>query len=763
MSGVSAADSGRPILWDLPDRDVAIIDTATLGVTYATGLMNICMAIAVNPTSDEVTVVGTDATNEIRFEPVIKGRFTLVNIGIVDPSGPTTTSVVDLNKDHLTYTDGQIATQSNSGTASQALRDMSIGDPRGIVWNAAGSKAYVTGMGSNNVIVIDDVGDRAGLADTIEVGEGPTGVALDETRNQLYVVNKFAGSISVVSTTTELETSVVSFFDPSPTAIKVGRKHLYDTHKTSALGQIACASCHVNARNDRLGWDLGDPSGSMRTFGGMTADNCLTGVDTGCEDWHPMKGPMTTQTLQDIIGQEPLHWRGDRFGLEEFNGAFEGLQGDDVQLTAPEMQEYEDFLATIHFPPNPFRNFDNTLPTNLPLPGHFATGRPQAGFLAAGTPLPNGDATAGLEIYRPASGSNPNGRTLDGGTACVTCHTLPTGMGTDTITTGGGLVDIPVGSNGEHHNSLNSGDGSTNVTMKIPQTRAIYDKVGFDTTQTSNRSGFGFLHDGSIDSIARFVGEAVFSVQDDQEIADLVALMLAFSGSDLPDGDRALGTLEPIGPPSQDTHAAVGSQETINSGGANSLIDDMITEADKAGPKPRGVDLVVKGVFSGENRGWVYNSVSGDFDSDRSGESHTLGQLKAGAAVGSELTFTVVPRGSGTRIGIDRDEDGHFDTDETDACSDPADAGSVPGAGCPTTVPADCDEDGDVDGVDFSVFASCFNKAGNPPRTLGCSGAQGTKLDFDNDGDVDGVDFSKFASCFNKAGNPPRTLGCPQS
>jgi hypothetical protein len=78
-------------------------------------------------------------------------------------------------------------------------------------------------------------------------------------------------------------------------------------------------------------------------------------------------------------------------------------------------------------------------------------------------------------------------------------------------------------------------------------------------------------------------------------------------------------------------------------------------------------------------------------------------------------------------------------------------------------VPADCDEDGDVDGVDFSVFASCFNKAGNPPRTLGCSAGQGNKLDFDDDGDVDGVDFSVFASCFNKAGNPPRTLGCPQN
>jgi len=55
------------------------------------------------------------------------------------------------------------------------------------------------------------------------------------------------------------------------------------------------------------------------------------------------------------------------------------------------MQEFEDFLATIYFPPNPNRNFDNTLPTSLPLTGHFKTGR----FGSTGQPLPNGNAQAG--------------------------------------------------------------------------------------------------------------------------------------------------------------------------------------------------------------------------------------------------------------------------------------------------------------------------------------------------------------------------------
>jgi hypothetical protein len=70
--------------------------------------------------------------------------------------------------------------------------------------------------------------------------------------------------------------------------------------------------------------------------------------------FHPMKGPTTTQTLQDIIGHEPFHWRGDQFGLEEFSGTFTNLQGAPVTLTTNEMQEYENFLATVRFAPNPF-------------------------------------------------------------------------------------------------------------------------------------------------------------------------------------------------------------------------------------------------------------------------------------------------------------------------------------------------------------------------------------------------------------------------
>src|SRR5262249_50771906 len=149
--------------------------------------------------------------------------------------------------------------------------------------------------------------------------------------------------------------------DPTPPAIKIGRKHLYDTRRNSGLGQASCASCHPDARFDRLAWDLGDPRRELTFFPGEG------GI------FHPMKGPLVTQTLQDIITPDSvaLHWRGDRPGIENFNITFTDLLASDALPTTNQMQELKDFLSTIHFAPSRFRNFDNSLPTNMPLPGFY--------------------------------------------------------------------------------------------------------------------------------------------------------------------------------------------------------------------------------------------------------------------------------------------------------------------------------------------------------------------------------------------------------
>ena len=454
-----------------------------------------------------------------------------------------------------------------------------------------------------------------------------------------------------------------------------------------------------HARIDRLAWDLGNPAGEVKAFNqncnfGSDGPDEFDGVDFlgngPCPDWHPMKGPMVTQTLQDIIGKEPHHWRGDRDGLEEFNPTFTKLQGDDQMLTAQEMQEFEDLLATIHFPPNPFRNFDNSLPTNLPLPGHYYTGKGGA----AGTPLINGNAVGGLFSFLE------HHLIQNFGISCSECHTLPVGTATNDVMTvdetlAMSFEPFPTGPNGElHHGVVFTSLAETpHISIKVPQLRNLHEKVGFEMTQATSRAGFGFLHDGSVDSLARFMSEPPFLLNEfpctpdgcaDTLIPRMVALMLSFSGSHLP-VCRGVPS-GPCGPSSRDAHAAVGRQATIDGSNKNdpatvALIGSMMSLVDAEpglDPGPE-VDLVVKGRQNGLGRGYVYLGGS-VFQSDRLGEAPSATLLRASAAAGSELTYTVVPAGSGTRIGVDRDEDGVFDRDELDACSDPADAADLPGA-----------------------------------------------------------------------------------
>lgn len=640
VSGDLAPVSGRRSGWTLLDRDIAVIDVASLAVRYVGGMVNIGMALSVRRNTGQISLIGTDATNEVRFEPNLNGRFLRVQLGLVDAAVGGAKALRDLNG-HLNY---------QQSTLPQVQRDLSIGDPRGIVWRGDGSVGYISGMGSNNVVRIDGNGARLGAP--IRVGEGPTGLALDENRSRLYVWNHFAASLSVIDTASNQVVATEPVFNPLPASIRDGRQFFYNTQLTSGLGQTSCASCHVDGRIDRLAWDLGDPSEAPAAFD----QNCVSTLSRACEDFHAMKGPMTTQTMQDIIGHEPLHWRGDRRSIEAFNPAFRGLLGDDVQLTGAQMQSFKAFLTTLTFPPNPFRNFDNTLPNSLNLDGHYTSGR----FAMAGQNLGSGSAVNGLFLYTQGL--------LDGGLQCASCHTLPTGMavngplflGNFPIPIGGRVM--PIGAMGENHLGIVSTDGSTNVSIKVPQLRNQYEKVGNELTQLENVAGFGFLHDGSVDSLARFFSARAFSVRSDRDVADLVALTLAFSGSDFPLDNPLLGNIAPV---SRDSHAATGAQLSDAGGALPARLTQMVDIA-RAGK----LDLVAHQ----QADAYRYDAASTSFAS--TGTTLSLAALRSRASVAAPITFTLVSRGLGARFSSDRDGDGVSDRAESVQGSNPADPAS---------------------------------------------------------------------------------------
>ena len=578
--------------WDMLDRDVVVMNANSNGVSYQRNLGNILMAMDVNPQTGRISVVGTDATNEIRFEPVINGKFLRVNMSSFNVN--QTNQIVDLNP-HLNY-------QTSSVPVSE--REKSIGDPRGIAWRANGNKAYITGMGSNNVITVDANGNRLNTQ-PIEVGEGPTGVVLSETRNRAFVLNKFDASISIINMGNDQEVDRIPFFDPTPTIIKKGRKHLYDTHANSGTGHVACASCHVDGKQDRLAWDLGDPSGQIEPFS-PNAQLGINGVfEPDFNGFHPMKGPKTTQTLQDIIDQNQLlHWRGDRENLAAFAGAFVHLQGDDVEPSAAALQEFEDFLSTIYFPPNPLRNLNNSFSTSVPVPGPNNTIR----F--------NRDATDGRDFFQTALAG--------GGNNCINCHEANTGRSKTRLT---------------------FGDARTAGGF-----RGNLDKVGlFYNSVDGSTAGFGFFNDGSMDSN--------FPFHFPSASGDFIAFVMSFEGSEL--GFNA----NQVTQPSQDSHAAVGQHTTVNgafSSGQQAFLNQLKNIVDQSSR----VGLIVTGIFQGEHRGFFYQG--GDsYQSDRNAQTVTHTQLVNAATSGAgALSWMVVHDEIKIRAGVDKNSNGIFDGDE---------------------------------------------------------------------------------------------------
>src|SRR6185369_6857782 len=203
-------------------------------------------------------------------------------------------------------------------------------------------------------------------------------------------------------------------------------------------------------------------------------------------------------SLRGMANHGPMHWRGDRTGgndapsvqpdsgtfdedaaFKKFNVAFPGLLGRSAQLTPTEMQKFTDFILQETYPPNPIRNLDNSL-----------------------TP----DQQAGENFFF--------GPVSDTFQDCDGCHRLipnaNEGLGVSTP----GFFGTDGRSTFENETQV----------LKVPHLRNMYQKVGMfgmaavpffnagnNGFQGDQIRGFGFLHDGSVDTLFRFHNASVFN------------------------------------------------------------------------------------------------------------------------------------------------------------------------------------------------------------------------------------------------------------
>ena len=240
-----------------------------------------------------------------------------------------------------------------------------IPQPAGIVFNPSGTSMWIAAFGTDRVANVDTSGNVLSFVEVAQASgagsnidpihkKGPRGLALNSTANTLYVLNRISNTISIVNTSTVAVVSEIAVgYDATPTAIHQGRGFLYDA-KLSGNGTGSCASCHVDGDMDHLAWDLGDPAGSLTT----TVEDGVTLT------FHPMKGPMTTQTFKGLVNLSPYHWRGDHANLAAFNTTFPDLLGGS-ELSTSDLNTYITFLNSIQYQPNPNESLNRTLPTSF--------------------------------------------------------------------------------------------------------------------------------------------------------------------------------------------------------------------------------------------------------------------------------------------------------------------------------------------------------------------------------------------------------------
>jgi DNA-binding beta-propeller fold protein YncE len=633
--------------FSLPDHDVFALDanaTPPAQTSVYDHVGTILYNMAVNPVSGVVYVTNTEANNFDRFEGFgptnLRGELHKARISIL--SGASTVVTRHLNK-HIDY---------GPAVAPASVNAASLGIPTDMAVSSDGTTLYLAAFGSQEIGVIDtaalalDPNDpnsfQPSAASHIALSAGgPGGIVLDEANQRLYVYTRFDDGLSVVSGYPQTETAHLRVHSPEPASITTGRRFLYDTHFSSSDGEASCGVCHVFADFDSLAWDLGAPSpdGAVMLndnpfvkIVGTTGPAVVDSSGVTNIDFHPLKGPMTTQTLRGMVHNGPMHWRGDRSGgtgssrtpnwdplpdgtaasdsnlaFLKFSGAFVTLLGRDSPPSPADMQAFSTFVLQLQLPPNPIANFD----------GSFTPAQ-----------------SSGLATFV--------GPATDGATKnCIGCHVLDPAHGHFGTS---GLTSFSAES--QH--------------FKVPHLRNAYQKVGMfgrnpmgsfpghGSPTTDQVRGFGFLNDGSADTIVSFLQGSFFSplggTAGDPTRTNLANFVLAFPSD-----------LAPI----------VGQQVTLRSDNATdpaviARLDLLVSRAGTAYPNvdrsPNNeCDLVVKGRIGGVPRGWWMSS-PGVFTPDSSTEGPIAdNDLRALAATpGQDLTYTCAPPGSGVRMGIDR-------------------------------------------------------------------------------------------------------------
>ncbi len=182
-----------------------------------------------------------------------------------------------------------------------------------------------------------------------------------------------------------------------------------------------------------------------------------------------------TSEIQQLFTNAPYHWRGDKATFQSFNGAFASLLGGS-DLSTPQIEAYEDFINSIHYPPNPKQPRERVLSGKL---GDPDDNDPSHDIDGSGGQL-------GLKIFHTVNAD---------GFSCNGCHSLP--EGSDNV-----LTENIAGIN-PHPLQVPPFAGAppqpqeTAALRFLFQKEARLDRDGFDNPDSSPITGYeGMFHTG---------------------------------------------------------------------------------------------------------------------------------------------------------------------------------------------------------------------------------------------------------------------------
>lgn len=590
------------------DHDIAEINTTTLAVDrWFSDVGTNLFALALHP-DGSLWCANSDALNLTRFEPELNGEFArhrLTRIAL--PSAAPVHH--DLNPGIPRAT-----------TPQPASIAMALAQPTSLHFNADGSRVWIAAFNSDRVAEMDTAtGAILRRIDLRPPGAGPEAMrgprALVLGNDRLYVLNKLSDTLATIrpSDGSILSEVPLGSIDPMPANIRAGRGVLYDA-RLSGNGTISCATCHIDADRDGIAWDLGDPGGSMVDV--ISAPLSFHGTNLYTQSLHPMKGPLTTQTLRGLGGNDAaptdptdgtprppeavvtkFHWRGDKPSIQSFNSTFPNLMGG-TPLSAESMDRLAEYLVSIVHHPNPNLNPDRSLRTDHP----------------------KGDAVNGKAVFQNHALSH-----------CIVCHGLP--AGTDQNVDDFTLVELY-------------------QPMKNPSLRTVYQRAGiYDQTGTTvSLSGFGLGSDGSSHELPAAHGYSSLSLLHNppftagkiKALNDLSAFMLSFDTGTAP---SACHDLTLTGTSKSDTN----------------LLGQLAILESRAGIGDNG--LVAWGVINGTTRRFRWDPALARY-TDGLGATWDRAALLAQLQAEDALTFSgVLPGETGWR-GTDRNGNGLADAGE---------------------------------------------------------------------------------------------------